>query len=618
MKYLFVVALILLSFHGFSQQNHFIYIQADNRQPFYIKMDKKIISSSTAGYLIIPKVRDSVVELVFGFPRNQWPEQRILCRGNNADAGFLLKNFGEKGWGLINFQSMELVMADTAKNAELAANVEKKENDFAAILGNVVEDPGLKEQALNTLEQVPDKTEVLLKKKDKPEIKPKRISKPELKVVKRDKAVVKPSFRDKPVAKKDSLVVLRKEPRVKALPVFSRITKMSGKSTDDGFRFVYLDRGSEKPDTVDVVITTVLSDQKEPVITISEKPVQELVKVAKENIEILKDTGAANTVDKKADEVVAIDLSKTIVEPVNTIKDSLPTVTNEKKPEITGTGLVKNIEIQASNIPDTVRRELVTVPSSPVIDTMTTLKDSVPTVVTEKKVGEPVVDLSKTIAVQGMELKDSAELVIADKKEIIPARDTLQTPIVMTRENTRADSLPVAVVEKKVEDKSADTMTRQLQGVIDSLKRVIDNVTNKVIASAKEDSLAHAMNKDSLANIEKLAQVRPEIKQEKVQAKPFTPCTREATGDDFLSLRKKMAAGSSDNEILFYAHKAFSKMCYTTKHIERLSLLFNSDEGKYKFFDDAYQYVSDPANFPGLVTQLTDAYYINRFKAMLR
>ena len=70
--------------------------------------------------------------------------------------------------------------------------------------------------------------------------------------------------------------------------------------------------------------------------------------------------------------------------------------------------------------------------------------------------------------------------------------------------------------------------------------------------------------------------------------------------------------------MLFYAHQLFLKRCVTTKQIERLGLLFNNDLAKYNLFDDAYHYIADPDIFPTLQSQLTDDYYIKRFKAMLR
>ena len=52
--------------------------------------------------------------------------------------------------------------------------------------------------------------------------------------------------------------------------------------------------------------------------------------------------------------------------------------------------------------------------------------------------------------------------------------------------------------------------------------------------------------------------------------------------------------------------------------MKNLSTLFLTDEGKYKFFDAAYQLRIRPAKFRVPSAELKDEYYINRFKAMLR
>ena len=133
MKYLSVAFLLLISISGFTQQIHIVYIQTDNKQPFYVKMDKKILSSTSSGYLIIPKLQDSAYRLSIGFPKNEWQEQKVTCNINQADAGYLLKNFGEKGWGLFNLQTMNLVMADTVTNNDMSVVKETRKDAFADV-----------------------------------------------------------------------------------------------------------------------------------------------------------------------------------------------------------------------------------------------------------------------------------------------------------------------------------------------------------------------------------------------------------------------------------------------------------------------------------------------------
>ena len=117
--------LVFFSFGLAAQQNHFIYFQTENKQPFYVKLDKKLLSSSASGYLIVPKLQDGAYTLTIGFPKNIWPEQNITCSVNKKDDGYLLKNFGDKGWGLFNLQTLEVVMA-----------AQKAASDQAVILVN--------------------------------------------------------------------------------------------------------------------------------------------------------------------------------------------------------------------------------------------------------------------------------------------------------------------------------------------------------------------------------------------------------------------------------------------------------------------------------------------------
>jgi hypothetical protein len=95
-------------------------------------------------------------------------------------------------------------------------------------------------------------------------------------------------------------------------------------------------------------------------------------------------------------------------------------------------------------------------------------------------------------------------------------------------------------------------------------------------------------------------------------------CKAVATEDDFLKLRKKMAAGSDDDDMISIARKAMKAKCYSTFQIRNLSVLFLNDGGRYGFLDMAYAFASDTGNYPQLVDLLKDVYYTNRFKAMIR
>jgi len=95
-------------------------------------------------------------------------------------------------------------------------------------------------------------------------------------------------------------------------------------------------------------------------------------------------------------------------------------------------------------------------------------------------------------------------------------------------------------------------------------------------------------------------------------------CKAFASTGDFLRLRKKMAAESNGEDMIKVARKYFKTKCFSTDQIKDLSYLFLTDEGRYKFFDAAYAHTSDSDQYQLLESQLTDEYYLNRFKAMIR
>ncbi|MEQ1678311.1 MAG: hypothetical protein ABL876_16530, partial [Chitinophagaceae bacterium] len=148
-KLLVSVVLAIISLTASSQKVYFIYLQTESEQPFFIKMNEKIYSSSVSGYLILSKLHDSTYSFKVGFPQNKWPEQAFTVSVNKKDHGYLLKNFDEKGWGLFDLQTLTVQMtaAGTAK-AEDPAKTETKNggSTFTDILSKASDDPSLKEK----------------------------------------------------------------------------------------------------------------------------------------------------------------------------------------------------------------------------------------------------------------------------------------------------------------------------------------------------------------------------------------------------------------------------------------------------------------------------------------
>ncbi|MBN8676064.1 MAG: DUF4476 domain-containing protein [Chitinophagales bacterium] len=447
-----------------SQKVYFVYLQSEQEQPFFVKLNEKVHSSSASGYLILSKLKDSSYTINIGFPQNKWPEQRFAIDIKAKDQGFLLKNFGDKGWGLFDMQSLAVQMSQTTVNKEISNTVQKPVSAFTDILAKAADDSTLRERPV-----------VANAEEKKPEIKiPETAKKEEIKPAIITPDVIKPE-ESKPVVKTEELT--KKE--------------------------------ELKPVVADTVLTTV------------------------------KDTKAQITNESVATKPPVIE-EKPVVK------------TDEQKMEP-----IKEKQAEA-------------------------LTDNPP--VTEEVYKKSVViRKGESSTTEGFGLTYIDEFANG-------SRDTIRI-LIPNPKPVAGQVKPEPKQEKKFLEITNDIAT----------------VNKEVIQSANEEVKQEAAIKQNN---------QAEVVVEKTPA--ASACKEVAIEADFLKLRKNMAAAETDDDMIDEAKKYFKSKCFATSQIKNLSTLFLNEAGKYKFFDLAYQYASDPANFRSLVSELKDEYYINRFKAMLR
>ncbi|HEY6954722.1 MAG TPA: DUF4476 domain-containing protein [Flavisolibacter sp.] len=135
-----VVSFIVCSVCASAQKVYFIYLQADNYSPFYVKMNDKIFSSTTSGYLILSSLVDSTYGFSIGFPSSQ-PESRFKVTLGGKDRGFLIKNF-DTGLGLFDLQTLTITQSikdDSPKDISYV----KRNDEFASLLSKAANDTTL-------------------------------------------------------------------------------------------------------------------------------------------------------------------------------------------------------------------------------------------------------------------------------------------------------------------------------------------------------------------------------------------------------------------------------------------------------------------------------------------
>lgn len=87
-----IVTFLCFAVTAQAQDNHFLYIQSEDGQPFYAKLDGRLHSSTASGYIIISKLQRGEYRLSIGFPRNEFPEQEYPIIIADENQGLLLKD----------------------------------------------------------------------------------------------------------------------------------------------------------------------------------------------------------------------------------------------------------------------------------------------------------------------------------------------------------------------------------------------------------------------------------------------------------------------------------------------------------------------------------------------
>lgn len=116
-KIVFGITLLLTAPFVFAQKTNFVYLQTDPQQPFFIKLNEKVISSSAAGYLILPSLTQGSYPITIGFAGGKVKEQLFNLQVQNSDKGYLIKQLGGGEVSLFDLQTTALIPAVNNNNA---------------------------------------------------------------------------------------------------------------------------------------------------------------------------------------------------------------------------------------------------------------------------------------------------------------------------------------------------------------------------------------------------------------------------------------------------------------------------------------------------------------------
>lgn len=280
-----------------AQRVYFIYMQTDNYNPFYLKMNDKIFSSTPSGYLILSNLVDSTYNFSIGFPSSQL-ESKFSVSINTKDKGFLIKNF-DSGLGLFDLQALSIIKAqpeDGPKNI----SYQRRNDNFTTLLSKAANDTSLLYAVVTVKQDIALKEPSLIVEENKQKTE-EPLKKDETLLVKDTVAVTPTRIENDTETKKEALPIIEKKEESKTVTVIdsaqtkeplmgtdstlknvsekmesykrSVVKKYSESSTSEGFGLVFYDGYDEGTDTIRLLIPNpkFIIKQNEPDSVVEQK-----------------------------------------------------------------------------------------------------------------------------------------------------------------------------------------------------------------------------------------------------------------------------------------------------------------------------------------------------------
>lgn len=342
---------------------------------------------------------------------------------------------------------------------------------------------------------------------------------------------------------------------------------------DDPFTRL-LSKASSDPTLLMVMIEAPKAEEKKPDTRLAEAKPEVKTEVKTEEVKAEAKTETA-AIDATADTVAASETAKaeTPVQP-SSRTDSLAQQTVRSEPPVQEPARADSLVQQAKS--DSIALEAAKPAGRPLQPDTVQVREAKPEVQAEKPVEE---------------IKQPETAPAEYKRSVVTRRS----------ESSTTEGFGLVFLDSQ-------------DGVTDTIRILIPNPK---IPFRAETSLPVKEDKGFLDASSADTVARAEVKKEPVKTPSRSTCTKLASDNDFLKLRRNMVAENNQDDMIAVARKAFRNRCYTVEQVKNLGGLIYTDAGKYQLFDAAYAYVSDVEQFSSLQSELKDEYYIKRFKALI-
>lgn len=148
--FLFAFLFLFTSLILRAQRSNFVYIQSEPARLFSLIIKGDTLTSSKTGYLILSKLTDSAYQIAISFKEQTWPTQYFTLGVFQTDQGYLLKDYGDKGWGLLDWRSLRVQYGEKNNSTSLTKpSVPAEQDEFSNLLAMAAGDPSLRARVEN-------------------------------------------------------------------------------------------------------------------------------------------------------------------------------------------------------------------------------------------------------------------------------------------------------------------------------------------------------------------------------------------------------------------------------------------------------------------------------------
>ena len=555
-----------------SQDYHFIYIQSENKQPFYLRTKEKVYSSTESGYLIIPKLESKRLIFTVGFPKNIWPPSDYQLDIELKDLGFQLKKVDSLQWALYDLQTSEL-LSPTEKNANKFQIIQTSTDEFSNILAEVSNNPAIKQKKINTDEGLVENKNYNSLIVDKS-----TSANPDEKIISSTSDTALQSSLTKTVEpiipKMDTAIQLSiaktEEPIISKADTAAQLNIVKNDETiipkmDTSVQLNIAKNDETIIPKMDTSVQLNIAKNDETIIPKMDTSVQ--LNIAKND----------ETIIPKMDTAVQLSIAKT-EEPIISKADTVVQLNT-----------TKTIESAISKT-ETVPLVLANSADNYVVPQL----DSINKIDVANKVELPVSIIgSVDHQISSVSIKkDTALMSVEISKQTVNRIETKS----ITRELSFIDSSGRSL-----------TYTIKEEGIEDHVVIFISYDKPLVFPKLENDT-----NVDVKINIQNVAQ-----ENDQKEFSTASNCITLANDEDFLQLRREMVVAESELKMIDIAMNSLVKKCWKVDQIKNLAVLLLNDDNRFEFIKMSKTFLVDQQQFVNMLPLMTTEKNINNFKALL-